>query len=142
MSQANQPPETGTGSRPARPGGRPRSTARTAIVGLPLTILMPFIMLWQSLRGLWSDRATRGILLSAAILLAAGTIIFMFLEGLSPVDSFYFSFVTLATIGYGDFVPTTDLSKLVMVAYSTAGLGIMAALISSIAAQRRLASRE
>ena len=57
----------------------------------------------------------------------------MLIEGLSPIDSFYFCFITLATIGYGDLSPSTDVGKLVTVIYSIAGLGIMAALISSIA---------
>ena len=123
---------------PQKPGpGRKTSTARKAAVALPVTILMPFIVLYQALRGIWSDRASRGILVTAALLLLAGTVIFMIIEGFSAIDSFYFSFITLATIGYGDLSPTTDLGKLVTVAYSFAGLGIMAALITSIAAQRR-----
>ena len=98
---------------------------------------MPFIVLWRSLRGIWNDQASRGILITAGLLLVAGTIIFMIIEGFSLIDSFYFSFITLATIGYGDFSPSTDLGKLVTVMYSIAGLGIMAALISAIATQRR-----
>ena len=78
----------------------------------------------------------------AALLLVAGTIIFMIIEGFSPIDSFYFSFITLATIGYGDFSPSTDIGKLFTVLYSFAGLGIMAALIRTIATQRRTGSRE
>ena len=78
----------------------------------------------------------------AALLLVAGTVIFMFIEGFSPLDSFYFCFITLATIGYGDLSPSTDVGKLVTVIYSIAGLGIMAALISSIASQRLAAHRD
>ena len=78
----------------------------------------------------------------AALLLVAGTIIFMIIEGFSPIDSFYFSFITLATIGYGDFSPSTDIGKLVTVLYRFAGLGIMSALIRTIATQRRTGSRK
>ncbi len=125
-------------AKPGEPGSqRGRSTATKAAVAVPYTVLMPFIVLWRSLRGIWSDQASRGILITAGLLLVAGTIIFMIIEGFSLIDSFYFSFITLATIGYGDFSPTTDLGKLVTVAYSIAGLGIMAALISAIASQRR-----
>lgn len=66
----------------------------------------------------------------------------MLIEGFSPVDSFYFCFITLATIGYGDLSPATDVGKLVTVIYSIAGLGIMAALISSTATQRLWAYRD
>ena len=130
-------------ARSPEPGSqRGRSTATKAAVAVPVTIFMPFIILFRALRGIWGDQASRGILVAAALLLVAGTVIFMFIEGFSPIDSFYFSFITLATIGYGDLTPTTDVGKLVTVAYSVAGLGIMAELITTIAAQRRSALRE
>ena len=114
-----------------------RTTAGKAALAVPAMILMPFVMVWRSLRDVWYDRASRGILITAALLLAAGTLIFMFIEGFSPIDSFYFSFITLATIGYGDLSPSTDLGKIVTVIYGIAGLGVIAALVSAIAAQRR-----
>ena len=97
---------------------------------------MPFVRVWRSLKGIWDDRASRGILITAGLLLVAGTVIFMFIEGFSAVDSFYFCFITLSTIGYGDLSPATDLGKIVTVIYGIAGLGIIAALVSAIATQR------
>ena len=120
---------------------RRRATAAKAAVALPATVLMPFVMVYQSLKGIWEDRASRGILISAALLLVAGTILFMFIEGYSIVDSFYFCFITLSTIGYGDFSPATDLGKIVTVIYGIAGLGVIAALISAIGTQRMRAEK-
>jgi hypothetical protein len=54
----------------------------------------------------------------------------MWLEGWSPVDAFYFSVVTLATVAYGDLHPTTDVAKLFTVVYILFGLGVLAAFIS------------
>ena len=122
-------------------GHRSTHTAAKAAIALPVAVLSPFVALYRALRDIWRDPTSRGVLLSAALLLLAGTIIFMIVEDFSPLDSFYFSFITLATIGYGDFTPATDVGKIVTVAYSIAGLGIMAALISSIATRRRRASR-
>lgn len=113
-----------------------RGPARKAALVVSFTLLMPFVMVWQSLRAIWADRASRGILITAAWLLLAGTVIFMIIEGFSLIDSFYFCFITLATIGYGDITPTTDLGKLVTVVYGIAGLGIIAALAGAIASQR------
>jgi hypothetical protein len=115
---------------------------RAFILALPVSVLMPVGIVARALRGIWDDRTSRGILIVAAWLLVGGTVIFMLIEGFSLIDSFYFCFITLATIGYGDLSPSTDVGKLVTVIYSIAGLGIMAALISSIATQRLSAYRD
>jgi voltage-gated potassium channel len=130
---SKDPSESGPNGR-QRPGMVADVTA--AVVALPAAILTPFIVVWRALHRLWSDKSSRGVIVAAAWLLVAGTVIFMIIEDLSFVDGFYFSFVTLATIGYGDIAPATDMGKMVTVIYGIAGLGIMAALISSIAALR------
>jgi voltage-gated potassium channel len=66
------------------------------------------------------------------ILLLGGTIYFNWEEGWSYVDSFYFSTMTLTTVGYGDFVPTTDASKIFVSFYSIIGIGIMLFTLTSI----------
>ena len=116
-------------------GSKPRGSAKKAAVVVSATVFMPFIVFWRSLRSIWADQASRGILVMAALLLVAGTVIFMVIEGFSALDSFYFCFITLATIGYGDITPTTDLGKIVTVIYGIAGLGVVGALISTIATQ-------
>lgn len=65
------------------------------------------------------------VIYSVITLLVSGTFLFHFLEGWSYVDSFYFLSVTITTIGYGDFVPTTDLTKILTVVYSFAGIGVI-----------------
>ena len=52
------------------------------------------------------------------LLLVAGTLYFSWAEGWSIVDSLYFSSATITTLGYGDFVPTTDSTKIVATIYS------------------------
>ncbi len=46
-------------------------------------------------------------------LLAASTQIFHMIEGWSYIDAFYFSVVTVTTVGYGDLSPTSDFSKII-----------------------------
>ena len=43
-------------------------------------------------------------------------------EDLRLLDSFYFSVVTLATVGYGDFTPQTDAGKLFTAVYVLVGI--------------------
>jgi voltage-gated potassium channel len=57
--------------------------------------------------------------------LFAGTLFFHAVEGWRYLDSFYFTGVTLTTVGYGDFTPTHDLSKLGAVFFAFSGVGII-----------------
>lgn len=56
------------------------------------------------------------------MLLVTGAVVMRTLEGWSWIDSFYFAAVTLATVGYGDLIPTNPLSKIFVTAYLLAGV--------------------
>jgi voltage-gated potassium channel Kch len=71
------------------------------------------------------------------ILVVTGTILFSWIEGWSILDSLYFSIVTLTTVGYGDFSPTTTAGKLVAIIYMIFGLSMIAASISVLAMERQ-----
>ena len=66
-------------------------------------------------------------------LLVVGTAFYSSHEGWSYIDSFYFSVVTLATVGYGDLHPTTPTSKLFTVAYIFIGVGLGLYIFSALA---------
>jgi len=68
-----------------------------------------------------------------SILLIVGTVFYSSYEGWSYIDSFYFSVVTLATVGYGDLHPTTTVTKLFTVAYIFIGVGLGLYIFSTLA---------
>jgi voltage-gated potassium channel len=75
------------------------------------------------------------------LVLCTGTFFFHFVERMSLVDAFYFSAITLTTVGYGDLTPHTDLGKLFTVGYVIIGIGIIATfarLVLQSAFARRL----
>ena len=57
-------------------------------------------------------------------LVAVGTIVYHTLEKWSWFVSFYFSVCTLTTVGYGDYFPTTDASRLFTAIYVLVGVTI------------------
>lgn len=74
----------------------------------------------------------RPYLLVAAGLLLIGTGFYTVVEHWHPLDAAYFSIVTLATVGYGDLTPRTDLGKLFTMVYIVAGLGVLGTFVATI----------
>ena len=79
------------------------------------------------------DSRTRGSALLVVSLFLVGTAFYALAEGWSVVDAFYFSTMTLATVGFGDLAPTSDGAKLYTVAYVLCGVGILVAFFSELA---------
>jgi hypothetical protein len=86
-----------------------------------------------SLAGVIRDQRTRAIGLVLLGLLATGTIFYSLVEGWSPLDALYFSVISLATVGYGDFTPQTALGRLFTIFFVLAGVGVLVAFVSEVA---------
>ena len=67
-----------------------------------------------------------------AVLLSAGVSGFMFIEKMSFVDAIYFSIVTMATVGYGDIHPQTEIGKILTLLIIIGGVGTFLGVIASI----------
>lgn len=68
------------------------------------------------------DPRTRPFFVYMVVNVIVGAWLYHWLEGWSWLDSFYFVVITLTTIGYGDFSPTTPLAKLITIFYSLNGV--------------------
>lgn len=69
------------------------------------------------------------------ILIAIGIMLFTGLEGWSTVDAFYFTVSTMTTVGFGDLVPTHDLSKIVTAIYSLVTIPLVLYMYTYVARQ-------
>jgi voltage-gated potassium channel Kch len=78
------------------------------------------------------DDEYRDLLITTVIIIFSGTFVYHYLEGWDYIDSFYFSVVTLTTIGYGDFSPQTTEGKLFTVLYIIIGIGMILSFINTI----------
>ena len=86
---------------------------------------------------------TRTILTLLAVLVAAGTVFFHLVEGWSLLDAYFFTVVTLSTVGYGNLVPVTAAGKIGTTVLIFLGIGVFALAIQHIGetAVRRRARR-
>lgn len=86
----------------------------------------------QALIRMIRDPHGRGLALLVVSLFLVGTVVYSIFEAWSLLDSFYFSTMTLATVGFGDFVPTHPGTKLFTVFYVLGGVGLLVAFFSEL----------
>lgn len=67
------------------------------------------------------------------LVLVFGTLLFHYIEGWNYVDSFYFTTTTVTSLGYGDIVPTTPLSKIVTSLFAIMGIALVLTVLSAFA---------
>jgi len=68
--------------------------------------------------------------LAVASILGVGTVFYRIVEGWSWLDAFYFSVITLTTVGYGDLHPTRPSSKIFTVFFIFVGVGLILAFLN------------
>jgi voltage-gated potassium channel len=71
----------------------------------------------------------RTLLALLIAVIAGGTVFFRAVEGWTWLDSYFFTVVTLSTVGYGDPVPVTVAGKIGTTVFILVGLGIFAVAI-------------
>jgi voltage-gated potassium channel Kch len=99
-----------------------------------IPLLLAFRGLARAMAAVWRDPETKALPVVAGILVLTGTLFYWrFEDGWTVIDALYFSVVTLTTVGYGDLHATSPGTQIFTIIYILTGLGILVALLSSVA---------
>lgn len=74
------------------------------------------------------------VVAAAISFIVLGAIFYRIVEKFSWLDSFYFTVMTLATVGYGDIVPKTGIGKVFTMFYVLIGISIFVVLARVVVA--------
>jgi voltage-gated potassium channel len=94
---------------------------------------LALIRLGKAVHRVWQDHEFRVLLALIGVLSIIGTAFYAQHEGWSYVDSLYFCFMTMSTVGYGDLTPTTDISKIFTIIYSVLTIGLFVGVVTKLA---------
>jgi len=106
-----------------------------------LGLLVVFTGFGRTVRRIVADPESRGLTVLASGLTIGGAAFDGAVEGLSWIDGFYFTVVTLTTVGYGDISSATTLGKVFTTVYPLIGAGVIVSLVT-VAARNMLESRD
>jgi voltage-gated potassium channel len=80
----------------------------------------------------WQYHEFRGLVFLVVMTLATGTVFYSLAEGWSLLDAFYFSVITLTTVGSGDFTPASAFGKIFTAVYIFVGVAIILTFIDTM----------
>ncbi len=97
------------------------------------TVLFEFALLLQRIRSALTRRRVAVLVAMMGVVLLTGTVGMHEAQGLSYFDSFYWTVVTISTIGYGDIVPATFWARILFFFVVFVGIGTFATALTEIA---------
>ncbi len=77
----------------------------------------------------------RALLGLAFAIVGSGTVFFHFVEGWSWIDSYFFTIVTISTVGYGNLIPFTAIDKIGTTILIALGIGVVAVALNFFGAE-------
>lgn len=100
-----------------------------------LCLILLVAILAHSLNKLRDQKETKVLIYLVIAHLSIGTTFYMSYEGLSVVDSLFYSVMTMATLGYGKL--TDDISKVFVMLYILSAIGLFSQFVLLISERER-----
>lgn len=73
----------------------------------------------------------RIVICTLVVLVIGGTVLFHYLEpSFTWIQAFYFTVTTMTTVGYGDLIPSNDLTRLAVSLYILVAVSLYVSLIT------------
>ena len=96
-------------------------------------LILAFRRLAKAVFRAFEDPEFHTLVILMLVLLITVTMLYVLHEGWSVIDAMYCCVMTMSTIGYGDFTPTSDLSKIFTIVYSLITIGVFVGVVSKLA---------
>lgn len=97
--------------------------------------------LLSGMRHAFAAPEVRGLMTLTFAQIGLATAVYRWAEEWSWLDAFYFSVITIATVGYGDFAPQSAFGKLFTVFYILCGLGLFVTATATLASRMLVSAR-
>jgi bacteriorhodopsin len=97
-----------------------------------VAFLLIFVALGRLYREMFRQAETRALALTAALIVGVGVLFYTRVEHWTVLNAIYFCVITLATVGYGDITPTTDLGKIFTIFYILIGLTVIGGFFATL----------
>jgi voltage-gated potassium channel len=111
------------------------SCVEAAKPGSVIPLLLAARELGRAVAAVWRDPETKALPVVAGVLVLTGTLFYWRFEDWTIIEALYFCIVTLTTVGFGDFSPTTPGTQIFTIVYILTGFGVLVALLTSVAQQ-------
>ncbi|MDT1062650.1 potassium channel family protein [Paracoccus sp. CPCC 101403] len=98
-----------------------------------MQFLSAYVRLIKAIHAAFLSTQVQALILVCILIALAQATVFARIEGWRFLDAFYFSVVSMATVGYGDFAPKTSLGKIAAMAFLLVGIGVFVLTVSTIA---------
>ena len=98
-----------------------------------MRFLRAYFNMLKAIAGAFSDATVLSLLLSNILVMSLAAYLMSWIEGWGYFDAFYFTVVTVSTVGYGDMSPVTMVGKSLTIGLITVGLGLFVLLVGAIA---------
>ena len=119
--------------RKSRSAFKQAQSKRKARQGSDLLLMYAALRLWHSVWTFIKRENIDRIVLPLGILIGISCVVISRTESISLIDSFWWSIVTLTTVGYGDITPATAIGRSIAVINMFVGIGLLAALSAALA---------